>query len=213
MINYTQQDSKLTTHTTFSPWKSYPNIEVRLACVEDALDNIGFRKFASFVKSIHPKTKVTYIPTGNVRGFIKIMSEKGAGSLNEKDTHRIAKFLAEGNLIGLSSMTQYSLTIYKIIASIRLINPNAHIVWGGIHPIIHPEDAIKHADSICTGEGEFAFKNFLELFKNGKDYTTAPSFWFKKDNNIIKNRNLPLMTPKEMDELPSPMYEDDELII
>jgi len=212
MTMHIQKDSKHTSYETLRPYKPHSNLEIRLACVEDALDNIGFRKFASFVKSIHPKTKVTYIPTGNLRGYIKIMSEKGAGSLNEKDTHRIAKFLAEGNLIGLSSMTQYSSTIYKIIASIRLINPNAHIVWGGIHPIIHPEDAIKHADSICTGEGEFAFKNFLELFKNGKDYTTASSFWFNKDNNIIKNRNLPLMTPKEMDELPSPMYEDDELI-
>ena len=95
-------------------------LEIRLACVEDGLDNIGFRKFAAFVKSIHENTKVIYITTGNVRGFIKIMSEKGAGNLNEKDTHRIAKFLAEGDLIGLSSMTQYSSTIHKIIASILL---------------------------------------------------------------------------------------------
>ena len=52
----------------------------------------------------------------------------------------------------------------------------------------------------------------LELFKNGKDYTSAPSFWFRKNNNIIKNRNLPLMTPKQMDELPPLTYLDDELI-
>jgi len=50
------------------------------------------------------------------------------------------------------------------------------------------------------------------LFKNNKDYTTAPSFWFKKDNKIIKNRNLPLMTPKQMDELPPLTYEDGEVV-
>ena len=149
----------------------------------------------------HKNTKVIYITTGNVRGFIKIMSEKGAGSLDKKDIYKIAKFLAEGDLVGLSSMTQYSSTMYEIIDSIRKINSKAYIVWGGIHPIIHPEDAIKHADAICTGEGEFAFKTFLELFKNGKDYTTAPSFWFRKDDRIIKNKNLPLMKPKEMDEV------------
>ena len=77
-------------------------------------------------------------------------------------------------------MTQYSTTVYKIIAKIRQLNPNAYIVWGGIHPIIQPEDAIKYADAVCTGEGEFAFKTFFELFKNGEDYTTTPSFWFKK---------------------------------
>ena len=82
--------------------------------------------------------------------------------------------------------------MYEIIASIRKLNSKAYIVWGGIHPIIHPEDAIKHADAVCTGEGEFAFKNFLELFRSGKDYTTAPSFWFRKNNSTIKNKNLPV---------------------
>jgi len=94
----------------------------------------------------------------------------------------------------------------------RKINSKTYIVWGGIHAIVHPEDAIKHADAVCTGEGEFAFKTFLDLYKNGKDFTTAPSFWFRKDSNIIKNQNLPLMKPGEMDELPPLMYEDGELI-
>ena len=84
--------------------------------------------------------------------------------MTEKDIHNVSQFLAEGDLVGLSSMTQYSSTVYKIIAKIRQLNPSAYIVWGGIHPIIQPEDAIKHADAVCTGEGEFAFKTFLELF-------------------------------------------------
>ena len=109
-------------------------------------------------------------------------------------------------------MTHYSTTVHKLIAEIRKINSKTYIVWGGIHAIVHPEDAIKHADAVCTGEGEFAFETFLDLYKSGKDFTTAPSFWFRKDNNIIKNRNLPLMTPKEMDSLPSLLYDDKELI-
>jgi len=187
-------------------------INVRLACVEDGLENIGFRKFAAYVKSIHAETEVAYVPTGNWRGFIRIMSERGAGTLTKNDIINIAEFLAEGDLVGMSSMTQYSSTVHDIIAEIRKINPNAYILWGGIHPIIHPEDAIKHADAVCTGEGEFVFKKFLELFKNGEDYTTAPSFWFNKNNEIIKNRNLPLMTPREMDVLPALTYQDGELI-
>ena len=187
-------------------------VNIRLACVEDGLDNIGFRKIAAFIKSIHPNTKVAYVPTGNSRNLIRIIIEKGAGDLTEKDIYNVAKFLSEGNIVGLSSMTQYSTTVHKIIANIRKINPFAYIIWGGIHPIIHPEDAIKHADAICTGEGEFAFKTFLELFKSGKDYTITPSFWFQKNNSIIKNRNLPLMKPIEMDELPPLMYQDGEAI-
>ena len=187
-------------------------ISIRLGCIEDGLDNVGFRKISAYIKSIHSNTKVAYLPTGNLRSLKKILIEKGAGELIDQDIHNISQFFAEGDLVGLSSMTQYSTTVYKIIAQIRQLNPSAYIVWGGIHPIIQPEDAIKYADAVCTGEGEFAFKTFLELFKNEKDYTTAPSFWFKKNGSIIKNRNLPLMKPQEMDELPPLTYEDGELI-
>ena len=187
-------------------------MKIRLACIEDGLENIGFKKFAAYVKSIHQDTQAAFVPTGNVYSLIRHITEKGAGDLNKKDIHTVAQFLAEGDLIGLCSMTQYSTTVHKIIVAIRRLNPQAYIVWGGIHAIIHPEDAIKHADAVCTGEGEFAFKIFLDLFLKRKDFTTAPSFWFNKDNNVIKNRNLPLMTPKEMDELPPLLYEDEELI-
>ena len=187
-------------------------MEIRLICVEDGLENVGFKKLAAFVKSIHQNTKAAYVPTGNVYSLLKHITEKGGGELNENDIHLVAKFLAEADIVGLCSMTQYSKTVYKIISARRRFNPNAYIVWGGIHAIIHPEDAIKHADAVCTGEGEFAFEKFLTLYKNKQDYTTAPSFWFNKDNKIIKNSNLPLMTPREIDKLPPLMYEDGELI-
>ena len=213
MTSYMEQESKHATHLTPSLYKSNSNLKIRLACVEDGLDNIGFRKFAAYVKSIHHETKVAYVPTGNLRNIIRTLTEKNVGDLTEKDITKVTEFLIEGDVIGLSSMTQYSTTVHKIIAAIRQLKPGAYIVWGGIHPIIHPEDAIKHADAVCTGEGEYAFRTFLDLFKNNKDYTTASSFWFRKDNKIIKNRNLPLMTPKEMDELPPLMYEDGEKIL
>ena len=212
MKSHLDQHQTSMSDTLSSPQESKHNIDIRLACVEDGLDNTGFRKIAAYIKSIHPNTKVAYVPTANHRNLIGVLMEKGGGNLNDSDIHRVAQFMAEGDIAAFSSMTQSAATVYKIIADVRRINPLSYIIWGGIHPIIQPEDAIKHADAVCTGEGEFAFKTLLELFKNGDDYTTAPSFWFRKDNNIIKNRNLPLMTPKEMDELPPLTYLDDELI-
>ena len=69
------------------------NIELRLACIEDGLDNVGFRKFSAYVKSIHSETKVAYIPTGNFRSVFRTLFEKGkdiskdisAGGLADKD--------------------------------------------------------------------------------------------------------------------------------
>tara|TARA_B100000315_G_C14133356_1_gene387907 strand:- start:41 stop:415 length:375 start_codon:yes stop_codon:yes gene_type:complete len=106
-------------------------LKIRLACVEDGLDNVGFRKISAYIKLIHSNTKVAYVPTGNRLSLSTVLKEKGSGEFKEKDIHNISQFLSEGDLVGLSSMTQYSNTVYKIIAKIRQINPSAYIVWGG----------------------------------------------------------------------------------
>jgi len=212
MLTHTQQDSKPTIRSALKPRKKRHNLEIRLACVEDGLDNTGFRKISAYIKSIHQNTKITYIPTSNYRNIINQLMERVGDDLTDDNINELAEFMAKGDIVAFSSMTQSAFNVYKIIAKVRKLNPNSYIIWGGIHAIIQPEDAIKHADAVCTGEGEFAFKTFLELFKNGEDYTTVPSFWFNKDNKVIKNRNLPLMTPKEMDELPPLTYEDGEVV-
>ena len=212
LVDGLREDAAVALYPTAGSWRPGSTMSIRMACFEDGLDNIGFRKIAAYVKSIHPKTQIAYVPTGNFRSIVRTVTGKGAGDLSDKDIHVVARFLAEGDLVGLSSMTQYSSTVHKVIASIRQINPRAYIVWGGIHPIIYPEDAIKHADAICTGEGEFAFKAFLEFVKSNNDYFTTPGFWFRTNAGVIKNPNLPLMSNEEMDLLPPLMYDDGELI-
>ena len=212
MSTDTQKNSEPASHLALHPGKPDHNLEVRVACVEDGIDNTGFRKISSYIKSIHENTKIAYIPTSNYRNIINQLIEKIGGDLNDNDIHEVAQFMAKGDIAAFSSMTQSCSNVYKIIAEIRKLNPNSYIMWGGIHAIVEPEDAIKHADAVCTGEGEFAFKIFLELFKKGEDFTTAPGFWFNKDNKIIKNRNLPLMSEIDMDELPPLTYKDGELI-
>jgi len=208
----TEQNLRSKTNPEIYSKKQGHELKIKLACVEEGLDNTGFRKISAYIKSIHENTEVAYIPTSNVRDIINQLVERVGKELNDKDVLEVAKFMASGDIAAFSSMTQSSLSVYKIIAEVRKINPKSFIIWGGIHAIVQPEDAIKYADAVCTGEGEFAFKAFLELFKNGEDYTTAPSFWFKKNNKITKNRNLPLMTPKQMDELPPLTYEDGEVV-
>ena len=174
MTLQTEQGSKHTFNETERLYKSHSNLEIRMACVEDGIDNTGFRKISAYIKSIHENTKIAYIPTSNYRNIISQLIEHAPGSLTDRDIYKIAKFMAEGDIAAFSAMSQSCFNVYKIIAEVRKINPKSYIIWGGIHAIIEPEDAIKHADAVCTGEGEFAFKVFFELFKNGEDYTTAP---------------------------------------
>ena len=80
-------------------------MKIRLACIEDGLENIGFKKFAAYIQSVHQDTQAAFVPTGNVYSLIRHITEKGAGDLNENDIDKVAQFLAEGDLIGLCSMT------------------------------------------------------------------------------------------------------------
>lgn len=187
-------------------------MRIKLASIEDALDNIGFRKVSAFIKTIHPETDIHYVVTGNHRSLLHTLLMRGAEALAPDDMDRVARSLAEADIVGFSSMTQYASIVVDLIERIRHHNPKAFIVWGGIHPIIEPDDAIQYADAICTGEGEFAFEMFLNAYKAGTDYTTTPGFWFNTPAGIFKNKNLPLMTNEQMDTLPVLTYQDSELI-
>ena len=64
---------------------SYPkDPNIRIVSVEDGIDNLGFRKFSAYVKSIHPNTEVSYVPTGNLRNIVKVWSEKEARNLSDE---------------------------------------------------------------------------------------------------------------------------------
>lgn len=188
-------------------------MKIKLLTIEDGLNNTGFRKLASYVKAIHENTDVYYVVTGNVRSFAYHLMTKGANALSAHDIDAIAEAVCDADIVGFSSMTQYAEATIDVIKAIRQKNPKAYIVWGGIHPIMEPEDAILHADAICTGEGEFAFAFFLEAFKASKPFFNTRGFWFNTPEGITKNTNLPLMTAAEMDQMPIPVYQDGEYIL
>ena len=99
------------------------------------------------------------------------------GKIQEELLDRIAEPLAEADLVGFSSMTGYAAITRGVIKKIKERSPKTFLLWGGIHPIIHPEDAIMaEVDAICTGEGEFAFEEFFESFRHGQDYTGLRNF-------------------------------------
>lgn len=187
-------------------------MKINLVSVEDGLDNIGFRKISAFVKLLYPDTGIHYVTTGNLRSLTRVLTMSGVNPLQHDDISAIADRIANARIVAFSSMTPYAAVTAAIIAAVRQRNPHAVIVWGGIHAIIQPEDAILHADAVCTGEGEFAFQAFLEAYEAGGGIAGTPGFWVNTPEGIVKQSNLSLMTGAEMDTLPLPTYQDGELI-
>jgi radical SAM superfamily enzyme YgiQ (UPF0313 family) len=174
---------------------------------------------AAYVRRLNADTEAYYVTTNRYRGIRNALfgGLGSGGDLNDEEVDELAQGLLGSDLVGFSSMTGYADLTHRIISRVRQLDPSIFIVWGGIHPIIHPEDAITgDVDAICTGEGEFAFEEFFDAFKDGRDHTQVKNFWFKPDparpDEVIRNHFLPLMTTQEMEALPFPLYRDGEKI-
>jgi len=189
-------------------------MKIALVSVEDGIMAVGFRKFAAFVRTLDAAAEPRYVAQGNYRSLRRILSARmgGDGAAAREFVDGAAEPLAKADLIGFSSMTGYAPLTIQLIGRIRELNPRAYVVWGGIHPIIVPDDAIRHADAICTGEGELAFWEFLDRFKDGRDFTRTRNFWFRRGDSVVRNGFRPLMTEEEMSRLPLPLYGADERV-
>ncbi len=191
-------------------------MQIKLVSLEDGITANGFRKIAAYVKRINPETESFYVTTNTFRSLrTSIKGTSGSkGELGHTEIDEIAHGLRGADLVGFSSMTGYSELTRKIINRVRELDPSTFILWGGIHPIIQPEDAITaDVDAICTGEGEFAFQELYDRLQDGRNYRDLRNFWFKKgDHDEVRNDFLPLMTAEQMETLPFPQYGHGETI-
>jgi radical SAM superfamily enzyme YgiQ (UPF0313 family) len=186
-----------------------------MVSLEDGITSCGFRKMAAYVRHLNADTEAYYVTTNRYRGVRNALfgGLGSGGDLSDDEVDEVAQGLRGSDLVGFSSMTGYADLTRRIISRVREIDPSIYMIWGGIHPIIHPEDAITaDVDAICIGEGEFAFQEFLDAFREGRDPTGVKNFWFKRDDEVIRNHFLALMSPEEMEQLPFPLYRDGEKI-
>lgn len=190
-------------------------MKINMVSLEDGIIASGFRKMAGFMEKVNPDTHVFYVGTPRYRSVMKsLMRNLGdKPSFGPDQIDEIAQGLAKADVVAFSSMTGYSDLTKQVIHRVREINPSAYIMWGGIHSIIYPEDAITaDVDAICTGEGEFAFAEWLHHFENGNDYRNIQNFWFRdrKTGEITRNAHRPLMSADELETLPFMKYGGEE---
>jgi anaerobic magnesium-protoporphyrin IX monomethyl ester cyclase len=188
-------------------------MRIQMAYVGSSLSAYGFRLLTSIVRKKNPETACSFVMFYNVRSIAKMIAPVSeTAELTDEEVGKIAKEFSGYDVLGIACMSEHAAPVKAIIAGIRKINPKVFIVWGGVHPIMHPGDAIEHADAICVSEAEAAFPDFLDKFESGQDYTTCKSFWFRRGDQIIKNGFAQLLGSKDLDALPLPVYGDNEVI-
>ena len=142
-------------------------MKIKLLGLEDGIIATGYRKMAATVERINPDTEVCYLSTNHYRSLVNLLrgTVGGHGKLDVDGIDEVAQGLVDADLIGFSSMTGYADLTKAIIRRVREISPKPYLVWGGIHPIMHPEDAIASGvDAVCT---EFSYSLALTCFSEG----------------------------------------------
>jgi len=123
--------------------------------------------------------------------------------------YRIA--LTKPDIIAFSVYASLFQGIVRISNRLKKRFPNILQVMGGVHVVLNPQDILKapSIDAVCTGEGEYAFVEFIKRYKR-KDgsHLKTDGFWTRQGRVIRKNPNIPFV--RDMDALPFP---DRELFL
>lgn len=131
---------------------------------------------------------------------------------NKETLKTISKYLVDSDVIGISLYTNHFNNVASLTEYLKEIGSKALIIWGGVHPIICPEECLKYADIVCVGEAEECFPQLCERIAARKNYTDVAGFWYadKKTKQIIMNS--PRLV-ENLDKIPFALYSEDHLII
>ncbi len=67
---------------------------------------------------------------------------------------------ADCDIVGITAMTTQANRAYEIADAYRKLGVT--VVMGGIHPSAVPDDALKHCDAVCIGDGESTLPHLIE---------------------------------------------------
>jgi len=152
----------------------------------------GIRTISSVLKKAGHEVKLVFMT----------LSEDYSINYTESELAQLASIAKGSQFIGVASYASTARRAARIISYLRKLN--VPIVYGGVHPTISPEEAIKHSDIVCVGEGEEAVVELASAIEKNKSIDKIKNLWIRKDK-IIKNpvRNI----IDNVDSLPLPDFD------
>lgn len=108
------------------------------------------------------------------------------------------------HIIGISAWTDFWYPSYILGRSIKEKIPEAHLVYGGPHISIFPQETLSlpFVDSVIVGDGEVPFLFLCNMIANGKIDNQIPGLHFKEFG--IKNDDSLYYIQKDLDKIPIP---------
>jgi len=110
------------------------------------------------------------------------------------------------DIVGITCLTPDVFNVYKILQEVKRYDKNILTVVGGHHVTMMPMDFDKDfVDVIVLGEGQFTFRELVETYRNGKDFSEIKGIAFRKNGiiNFTPEREL----INNLDDYPFPARE------
>jgi len=107
------------------------------------------------------------------------------------NVEKISKFINKRTLaVGLSVKTMQIQPSLKLSKFIKKNFPHVKIIWGGIHPILFPEQTLKNEniDVVVLGDGEYTMLEIAKKLEKKKSLRGVKGCAYKSKGKLIFNK-------------------------
>jgi anaerobic magnesium-protoporphyrin IX monomethyl ester cyclase len=162
-----------------------------LAPTPHDLSAFGVRSISAYLRRKGVSTRIVFFP-----GSLGLLTEGGefSYSFSEHIVEQAVSLCQGSDLVGVSFFTNYFDRAAQLTAAVK--KAGLPVVWGGIHAVCKPREALEYADFVCVGEGESALFELLGALRAGQGENDIEGVWTKTRENGLR----PLI--KDLDSLP-----------
>ncbi|MDP3788900.1 MAG: cobalamin-dependent protein, partial [Candidatus Omnitrophota bacterium] len=114
-------------------------------------------------------------------------------------------------IVGISALTAtYSRTI-EIARRIKESNPDAVVVFGGVHATALPEEVLMtgYADIVVRNEGEVTMTEVYEALSEGKSITGIQGISYREGGHVVHNKSREITDLSTLPKFPYDLYEQN----
>jgi radical SAM superfamily enzyme YgiQ (UPF0313 family) len=132
-----------------------------------------------------------------------ILDQSSTGMPLDIISKRIKKF--DPDVIGLSVLSNSSITSNKVARKLKDLNPNVKICYGNCHSTIWARRILENYEFIdfcIRGEGEKSFPQVLDAIENNRSFENIAGLTYRSNDGIKENKEPPLI--EKLDDLPFP---------
>lgn len=141
----------------------------------------------------------------NVSIIDKRFDRKSNGNFTDEDWN----LMHRSSVLGIGAMLRSTTTSLSLIQKLLDYDPNKIIPVGGFGPEFEEERWLEGKPGnniiIVRGDGEDAIRELMQANMNPEGIKGVT---YKRDGQIIRNKNRPLLTEDQLSNLPMPWYPD-----